>query len=155
MKPSGCIGERVMLHSLGQKPNDDVLRELLQNTRTIAVVGLSPKPLRDSHKVAAYLQKAGYCIIPVNPAESEILGQTCYPDLDSIPQTVDMVDVFRRSEFVPPIAGDAVKIKAKALWLQLGVRHDQAAGKAAQAGLLVVQDLCLKVEHARLLGRSS
>lgn len=144
-----------MLFSIDQKPDDRALNELLQNTKTIAVVGLSPKPQRDSHMVAAYMQKAGYRIIPVNPVESQVLGQTCYPDLESIPEPIDMVDVFRRSEFVPPIAEQAIKINAKALWLQLGVRHDQAAEKAAQAGLVVVQDLCLKVEHSRLMGRPS
>lgn len=144
-----------MLSSLGQKPDDRVLKELLQNTNTIAVVGLSPKPQRDSHMVAAYMQKAGYRIIPVNPAESQVLGEKCYPDLESIPEPVDLVDVFRRSQFVPPIAEGAVNIKAKALWLQRGVRHDQAAETAARAGLVVVQDLCLKIEHARLLGRPS
>jgi predicted CoA-binding protein len=144
-----------MLSSLGQKPDDRILSELLQKAKTIAVVGLSPKPLRDSNMVAAYLQKAGYRIIPVNPAESEILGQTCYPDLETVPEQIDIIDVFRRSEFVAPIAEQAVKIKAKALWLQLGVSHQKAAEMAGQAGLVVVQDLCLKVEHARLMGKPS
>lgn len=140
-----------MLSSLGQKPDDNILKELLLNSKTIAVVGLSAKPQRDSHLVAAYLQKAGYRIIPVNPAESRILGEACYPDLEAIPQPLDVVNVFRRSEFVPQIAEQAVSIGAKALWLQLGVRHDKAAEKARQAGLIVVQDLCLKIEHARLM----
>ena len=147
----------MVLFELDQRPADGTLKELLQNTRTIAVVGLSSKPQRDSHMVAAYMQRAGYRIIPVNPieaqkgAQSQILGQTCYPDLGSIPEPVDMVDVFRRSEFVPEVADQAIAIGAKSLWLQLGVRHDGAAQKAQQAGLVVVQDLCLKIEHARLL----
>jgi predicted CoA-binding protein len=139
-----------VVFKLDQQPNDSVLKEVLQNTRTIAVVGLSNKPQRDSHMVASYMQKAGYKIIPVNPAVSDVLGETSYPDLEAIPETVDMVDVFRRSEFVAPIAEKAIAIGAKSLWLQLGVRHDEAAEKARQAGLVVVQDLCLKIEHARL-----
>lgn len=147
----------MVLFELDQRPDDGALRELLQNTRTIAVVGLSNKPQRDSHLVAAYMQRAGYRIIPVNPieakkqAQNKILGQICYPDLGAIPEPVDMVDVFRRSEFVPQVAEQAMAVGAKSLWLQLGVRHDGAAAKARQAGLVVVQDLCLKVEHARLL----
>lgn len=144
-----------MLFNLDQQPNDTVIREALQKTRTIAVVGLSDKPMRDSHMVASYMQKAGYRIIPVNPALNEVLGETCYPDLEAIPETVDMVDVFRRSEFVPHIADQAIAIRAKSLWLQLGVRHDEAAEKARQAGLMVVQDLCLKIEHARLMRNPS
>jgi predicted CoA-binding protein len=140
-----------MLSSLSPNPGDGVLREILQGIRTIAVVGLSANPQRDSHQVASYLQKAGFRIIPVNPAESRILEETSYPDLEAIPVPVDMVDVFRRPEFVPQLAEQAVKIGAKSLWLQLGVRHEQAAEKARQAGLAVVQDLCLKVEHARLM----
>ncbi|KMY65683.1 CoA-binding protein [Desulfocarbo indianensis] len=141
-----------MLKSL-DRPDDQVLLDLFKRIKTIAVVGLSADPQRDSHMVAAYLQRAGYAIIPVNPKESSILGESCHPDLESIPQPVDLVDVFRQPRFVPGIAEQAVAIKAKALWLQLGVRHDQAARMARQAGLLVVQNLCLKVEHARLLGR--
>ncbi len=134
--------------------DDNTVREMLQEAKTIAVVGLSAKPQRDSHMVAAYLQKHGFRIIPVNPAESEILGETSYPDLEAIPEPVDIVDVFRRSEFVPEIARAAQAIGAKVLWLQLGVRHDQAADQARRAGLLVVQDRCLKVEHARLAGKA-
>lgn len=140
-----------MLFNLDQQPNDSVLKEVLLNTKTIAVVGLSDKSFRDSHMVASYMQRAGYRIIPVNPALSKVLGETCYPDLEAMPKQVDMVDVFRRSQFVPPIADQAIAIGAKSLWLQLGVRHDGAAEKARQAGLVVVQDLCLKIEHARLM----
>jgi len=140
-----------MLKSLDQ-PQDKVLLDLFGQIKTIAVVGLSADPQRDSHMVAAYLQRAGYVIIPVNPKESRILGETCHPDLASIRQPVDVVDVFRRPRFAPEIAQQAAAIKAGTLWLQLGIRHDQAAQMARQAGLLVVQNLCLKVEHARLLG---
>lgn len=132
-------------------PGDPETRGLLQKTRTIAVVGCSPKPQRDSHMVAAYMQDHGYRIIPVNPGQREILGQACYPNLEAIPEPVDMVDVFRRAEFVPEVARAAIKIGAKSLWLQLGIRHDQAAEEARQAGLTVHQDLCLKIEHGRLL----
>lgn len=133
-------------------PSDQALTEALGQTKTIAVVGLSPKPERDSHKVASYLQRAGYRIIPVNPAQQEILGEKCYPDLASIDRPVDLVDVFRRSEHVPPIAQAAQQIGAKVLWLQEGVIHNEAALAAAEAGLTVVQDSCLMVVHRRLLG---
>ncbi len=134
------------------RPDDERLKELLGQARTIAVVGLSPKPERDSHRVAAYLQRAGYRVIPVNPVAPEVLGEKSYPDLTSIPEPVDIVDVFRQSRFVPEIAGQAVKIGAKVLWLQEGIVHDEAALKSKQAGLEVIQDACLMVEHRRLLG---
>ena len=135
-------------------PSDAELKKILQKVRSVAVVGLSPDPERDSHKVAAYLKEQGFRIIPVNPTVPEILGEKSYPDLDAIPGEVDVVDVFRRSEAVPEIAGQAVKKKARVLWLQRGVRHDQAAAQAREAGLTVVQDTCLKVNHKRLLGQA-
>ena len=134
------------------RPDDQRLRELLSQARTIAVVGLSPKPERDSNRVAAYLQKAGYRIIPVNPVAPEVLGEKSYPELTAIPEPVDVVDVFRQSRFVPEIAEQAVKIGAKVLWLQEGVVHDEAALEAKDAGLEVIQDACLMVEHRRLMG---
>ncbi len=134
------------------RPDDRRLKDILSQARTIAVVGLSPKPERDSHRVAAYLQKAGYRIIPVNPVAPEVLGEKSYPDLTSIPEPVDVVDVFRQSRFVPEIAEQAVKIGAKVLWLQEGVVHEEAALKARQAGLEVIQDACLMVQHRRLMG---
>ena len=140
-----------MLDKAPIRPHDQTLRELLKNTRTIAVVGLSPKPVRDSHDVSAYIQRAGYRIIPVNPGQKEILGEKCYKDLGDIPHPVDMVNVFRRSEFIPPIAEAAIAIKAKSLWLQLGISHYEASTRAQAAGLVVVEDLCLKIEHKRLL----
>lgn len=127
------------------------IAEILRQSRTIAVVGLSGKPWRPSYGVAEYLQKAGYRIIPVNPNESEVLGQKAYPGLDAIPERVDIVNVFRRPEYVPEIVEAAIRIGARAIWLQEGVRHDEAAEKARQAGLEVIQDRCILKEHRRLL----
>jgi uncharacterized protein len=136
----------------GSNPDDDTLRALLKRAKTIAVVGLSANPSKDSYHVAEYLKNKGYRIIPVNPSVTEILGEKAWPDLASIPEPVDVVDVFRRPEHVPPIAEQAVAIGASALWLQLGVRNDEAADRAADAGLTVVQDRCMLVEHRRLVG---
>lgn len=126
------------------------LRRILGSVRRIAVVGLSPRRERPSYGVAAFLQEQGYRIVPVNPAEREILGETCYPDLASIPGPVDMVDVFRRAEDVLPIAVEAVRIGAPVLWLQLGVINHEAAQLASAAGLDVVMDRCPKIEYPRL-----
>lgn len=131
--------------------SDLELKELLGNTRTIAVVGLSDKADRPSHHVAEYLQTQGYRIIPVNPGVVSILGQRSYASLRDIPEPVDMVDVFRRSDAVPAIVEDAIAIGAKSLWLQEGVVHEQAAAQAQAAGLVVVMDRCVLKEHARLL----
>ena len=130
------------------------IADLLRSARTIAVVGCSPKTHRDSHRVAAYLQRAGYRIVPVNPGFDEILGEPCYPDLPSIPDDVevDIVDVFRRAEHVPPIVDAAIARGVGAVWLQLGVTHPEAEARAREAGLVVVSDRCLKVEHRRLVG---
>jgi predicted CoA-binding protein len=132
----------------------DAIRDLLTSAKTIAVVGCSANPDRDSHRVAAYLQQAGYRIIPVNPGHDQILGETAYPDLASIPggNSLDIVDVFRRPEHVPPIAEAAVARGALALWLQLGVANPEAERRAADAGLFVVSDRCLKVEHQLRFG---
>mgnify|MGYP001466642543 FL=1 len=131
--------------------DNDGLRRLLQETKTIAVVGLSPRPDRPSHEVAAYLQRAGYRIIPVNPACEEVLGEKCYPSLREIPVPIDLVDVFRRPEDVMAVAEDAIAVGARALWLQLGVIAPQAAARAEQAGLKVVMDRCTKIDHRALL----
>ena len=128
-------------------------RALLQDTRTIAIVGLSPNPQRPSNEVARYLRAAGYTIIPVNPACDEVLGERCYASLREIPGPVDLVDVFRRAEDVMPIVEDTIAIGARALWLQLGVVAPEAALRAADAGLKVVMDRCTKIEHAVLIGR--
>lgn len=131
--------------------NDDELRSILRDSRVIAVVGLSSNPDRPSNAVARYLMRHGYTVIPVNPAETEILGQRCYPDLASIPQKVDIVDCFRKPADIPPLARDAVAIGAKVLWLQLGVVNQEAAQIAAEGGLQVVMDRCTEIEHARLM----
>ena len=128
------------------------LRRVLQGSRVIAVVGLSANWNRPSHFAAKYMLEHGYTIIPVNPGETEILGQKCYPDLAAIPLKVDMVDVFRKPEDVMPIADEAIRIGAKCLWLQLGVISREAADKTSAAGLDVVMDRCVKIEYARLFG---
>jgi len=122
------------------------IRDILK-LKTVAVVGLSPKPERPSYRVASYLKSHGYRIIPVNPGQQEILGEKCYRSLKEIPGAVEVVDVFRRSEEVPPIVDEAIAIKAKALWLQDGVIHEESARKAEEAGLLVVMDDCMLRQH--------
>jgi hypothetical protein len=125
---------------------------IFERTQTIAIVGLSPKPERDSHHVAQYLQAQGFRIVPINPAVDEVLGERSWPSLTEAAKhhRIDLVDVFRDSAAVPPIADEALAIGAKALWLQIGVRHDAALAKAQAAGLAVVQDHCTLVEHQRL-----
>jgi len=123
---------------------------VLRSARTIAVIGLSSKRYRPSHGVAEYMQSAGYRIIPVNPFETEVLGAQAYPELDRVPGTVDIVDIFRRSEFVPEIVEAAIRIGARAIWMQEGVVHEEAAAKARAAGLEVVMDRCILKEHRRL-----
>lgn len=130
--------------------DDDGLRRLLEETRTIAVVGMSANPDRPSHEVAQYLLAAGYTVVPVNPAYDEILGEKCYPSLREVPLPVDLVDVFRNPEDVAPIVEDAIAVGAKALWLQLGVIAPAAAARAEEAGMRVVMDHCTKIEHRRL-----
>ncbi len=127
---------------------------LLEESHTIAVVGLSRKKHRPSHGVTDYMQRQGYRVIPVNPRETEILGEKAYPDLDSIPEKVDIVNVFRRSEFVPEIAEAAIRIGAKGLWLQEGIAHPEAAAKAEAAGLTVITDHCILKAHRKLSMRT-
>ena len=129
-----------------------VIRRLLRETRTIAIVGLSTDPQRASWFVASYLKKAGYRVIPVNPKADEILGEKCYPDLASIPVPVDLVDVFRPSAECLDVARQAVASRAKALWLQLKLVNVEAAEVASAAGLAVVLDRCVKMEHGRYSG---
>jgi predicted CoA-binding protein len=127
------------------------VEELLLKANTVAVVGLSNKRFRPSYGVAEYLKNAaGYKIIPVNPLEQEILGEKCYRDLDSVSEPVDIVDIFRRPEHVPAIVEAAIRIGAKAVWMQEGVIHEEAAAKARAAGLLVVMDRCILKDHRRL-----
>ena len=124
--------------------------EILRSAHTIAVVGVSSKRYRPSHGVTEYMQRAGYRIIPVNPQETEVLGEKSYPDLDSVPDPVDIVDIFRRSEFVPEIVEAAIRKGAKMIWMQEGVVHEAAARRAEAAGLTVVMDHCILKEHRRL-----
>lgn len=126
---------------------NDQIRDLLNSAKTIAVVGLSSDRLRASYGVSRYMQGHGYRIIPVNPGETEVLGEKSYPDLDSVPESVDIVNIFRRPEFVPPIVDAAIRIGAKAVWMQQGVVHEEAAERARAAGLLVVMDRCILQEH--------
>jgi len=132
---------------------DAALRSLLEGARRIAVVGLSPKPHRDSNMIGRYLLERGYEVIPVYPREERILGQQVYSRVQDVPGGVDLVDVFRRSEMLPGVVDDALAAKAPALWFQLGCVHDQAAQRAREAGALVVMDRCIMVDHARLFGR--
>jgi uncharacterized protein len=125
------------------------IADILRTARTIAVVGLSGKRFRPSYGVTEYMQRAGYRIIPVNPHETQILGERAYPDLDSVPDQVDIVDIFRRSEFVPEIVEAAIRKGAKAIWMQEGVAHEAAARRATEAGLLVLMDRCILKDHRR------
>ncbi len=130
---------------------DQLAIDLLKSTKVIAVVGLSDQPDRPSHYVSQYMLANGYEIIPVNPAASTILGRPAFPDLNSIPGPVDMVNIFRRPEAVPAIVDEALAIGAKSIWMQEGVIHEQAADKARQAGVKVIMDRCLLKEHQRML----
>ena len=126
------------------------IEQILKGAKVIAVVGLSPDETKDSHRVARYLKEQGFRVIPVNPAAPEVLGEKSYPDLKSSPQKIDMVDIFRRPEFVPAIVDDAVAVGAKVVWMQEGIVHEQAARTAENAGLDVVMDRCAMVEHRAL-----
>ena len=130
--------------------NDTEMKSLLERARTIAVVGLSDKPERASNSISRYLIAMGYTVIPVNPMLDKVLGVKSYPDLISIPEQVDIVDIFRRSEHVPAIVEQAVGIGARAVWMQLGVMNSEAAARAEAAGLGVVMNRCIMVEHGRL-----
>ena len=127
------------------------IRKVLRDSKTIAVVGLSPKPHRPSHQVASYLMEVGYTIIPVNPGQDAILGRTCYPNLRAIPTPVDMVDIFRRQEAVLAIVEDAISIGAQFIWMQEGIVNKEAAAKAESAGLTVIMNRCTKIDHMNLL----
>lgn len=131
--------------------DDATLTRILRETKTIAVVGASAKPWRDSNSIAEFLLRRGYDVIPVNPNYEEVLGRKCYPTLQSVPGRIDLVDVFRNPEGVEEIVESAIEIKAKTIWLQLGVVHPRAAEKAEQAGLTVVMDRCIAVDYRRLM----
>lgn len=130
-----------------ENPSDPALRALLTEARTIAMVGASSNPERDSNGIFAKLQSVGYRMIPVNPRETEVLGEKAYPSLEAVPDRIDIVDVFRRAEETPAIAASAVKVGAKALWLQTGIVSEEAAAVASAGGLTVVMDRCLATTH--------
>ncbi len=134
-----------------KNPSNEEIRELLTQSTTIAVVGLSPKPSRPSYGVANYLKNKNYRIIPVNPNYPEVLGEKSYPALSDVPEKIDIVDIFRRPEYVPPVVDEAIKIKAKVIWMQSGIVNYPAAQKAKDAGLVVVMDRCLAVARSTLM----
>jgi predicted CoA-binding protein len=148
-----ALPDRSALEAVRQYQDANVIRDILHSARTIAIVGLSSNVLRPSNFVGFYLKRHGYQVVPVNPNEQEAVGERAYPTLSDIPFPVDVVDVFRAPQFVPAIAEEAVKIGAKALWLQFGVISAEGARIAEQGGLKVVVDRCMKVEHARHMGR--
>jgi predicted CoA-binding protein len=141
----------VSVHGAAPTAPDDPVTRILKTSRTIAVVGLSNRKFRPSYGVADYLKSVGYRIIPVNPLEKEVLGEKCYARLEDIPEKVDIVNIFRRSEFVPDIVDSAIRIGARAVWMQEGVLHHEAAERARRAGLFVIMNSCILKEHARRL----
>src|ERR1041384_5249685 len=147
-----AAGKEAVDYSIRVMDDINTLRRILKDTRVIAVVGLSADWYRPSYFAAKYMQEHGYRIIPVNPRYESVLGEKCYKSLRDIPERVDMVDVFRKAQDVPPIAEDAIAIGAKVLWQQLGVRNEAAAERARAAGLEAVLDRCVKIEHGRLFG---
>ena len=132
--------------------SDDVLKEILLSAKTIASVGLSSNQEKESYGVASYLKEQGYRVIPVNPTATEILGEQAYPDLQSVPEKIDVIQVFRKPEDVPPVVDDAIKAGAKVIWMQEGIVNEEAAQKARDAGLQVVMDACMRASHKRLIG---
>src|ERR1044071_8654480 len=131
---------------------DDEMSQILLSAKTVASVGLSSNPQKESYGIDWYLQEQGYRIIPVNPTATEILGEKAYPDLESVPDRIDVVQVFRKPEDVPPVVDSAIKVGAKVVWMQEGIVNEVAAQKARQAGLQVVMDACMRVTHRRLIG---
>jgi predicted CoA-binding protein len=138
-----------------ENPSREEIKHILEQTHTIAVVGLSDKPDRISYMVSEAMQNKGYRIIPVNPNAEHILGEKCYASLDEIPEKIDIVNVFRRSEHIMPVAEEAVRVKAKVLWLQQGIFNEAAASLAAEHGMTVIMDRCIKVEDSILLPKKS
>lgn len=132
--------------------SDETMKEILLSARTIASVGLSSNPEKESYGVAQYLKNQGYHVIPVNPTADEILGEKSYPDLESVPETIDVVQVFRKPEDVPPVVEGAIKVGAKTVWMQEGITNAAAAQTARAAGLQVVMDACMRETHKRLIG---
>lgn len=133
----------------GAEPAADPIADILKQAKTIAVVGLSSNPTRPSHGVASYLQSAGYRIVPVNPNEREVLGERSYARVEDVPEKIDVVDIFRRPEDVPPAVEGAIRAGAKVVWMQLGIENEDAAEKARRAGLTVVMDACMLIEHKK------
>ena len=148
-----ALPDRSSVEDVRRYQDANVIREILHSARTIAIVGLSSNVLRPSNFVGYYMQRHGYRVIPVNPNETEAVGEKAYPSLSDVPEPIDVVDVFRASAFVPAIAEEAVRVGAKALWLQFGVISLEGARIAEAGGLKVVMDRCMKVEHARHIGR--
>jgi predicted CoA-binding protein len=132
--------------------SDGEMKEILLSTKTIASVGLSSSKEKESYSIVLYLKEMGYRVIPVNPKATEIFGEKVYPTLSDIPEKVDLVQVFRKPEDVPPVVDEAIKIGAKVIWMQEGISHEEAAQKARAAGLKVVMDACMRVTHRRLVG---
>lgn len=130
--------------------SDDDLRQILTQTRTIAVVGHSDRPDRPSYQIAHFLRQVGYCVYPVNPALTQIDDQPCYPNLKSIPEAIDLVNVFRRSEFLPEVVQETIEAGAKTVWAQLGIANPIAAQMAAEHGMTCIMDACIKIEYLRL-----
>jgi len=131
---------------------DQMMKDILLSTKTIASVGLSSNTEKESYWIVSYLKEQGYHVIPVNPTATEILGEKAYPDLESVPEKIDVVQVFRKSEDVPPIVDDAIRVGAKVVWMQEGIVNYEAAEKAREAGLQVVMDACMRATHRRLIG---
>jgi uncharacterized protein len=131
--------------------SDQELKDILSNTKIIASVGLSGNQQKESYGIGLYLQEQGYQVIPVNPTATEILGETSYPDLESVPVKIDVVQVFRKPEDVPPVVEDAIKVGAKVVWMQEGIVNEEAAKRAREAGLQVVMDACMRSTHRRLI----
>jgi predicted CoA-binding protein len=144
-------GEKVYTHGVKRASGDAIL-DILKKHRTIAVVGLSSNPMRPSFGVTEYMQEAGYRIIPVNPNETEVLGEKSYARLEDVPEKIEIVNVFRRAEEVPAVVESAIRIGAKVVWMQSGVENESAAERARGAGLVVVEDACILVEHRRRAG---
>jgi predicted CoA-binding protein len=142
----------IIYSRLGRRNGLNTEQEILTNCKTVAIVGISADEQRPSHIIGKYLMKQGYRVIPVNPRETRILGETCYPDLKAVPERVDVVNIFRRSEDIQPIVDQAIDIGAGAIWMQEGIKNEQAANKARQAGLKVVQDRCIMKEHRLVSG---
>jgi len=137
---------------IGGRGDGDPITKILRESKNIAVVGLSSNPMRPSYGVTEYMQGAGYRIIPVNPNETEVLGEKSYAQLEDVPEKIDIVNVFRRAEDVAPVVKSAVRIGAKVVWMQTGIENEEAAEKARGAGLVVIEDACILVEHRRRVG---